>query len=96
VEYVTSNVLGQGVFDSPSLTLVLGAKILTNFKYFKGNKIHIKVFGVIFLHNKVDKTYQQGHFQKKKKSFFFVTRGPRAWCSADYIQEGPAKDGSLD
>jgi hypothetical protein len=26
VEYVTSSVLGQGVFDSPSLTLVIGAK----------------------------------------------------------------------
>jgi hypothetical protein len=24
-EYVTSSVLGQGVFDSPSLTLVIGA-----------------------------------------------------------------------
>jgi hypothetical protein len=26
-EYVTSSVLGQGVFDSPSLTLVIGATI---------------------------------------------------------------------
>jgi hypothetical protein len=26
-EYVTSSVLGQGVFDSPSLTLVIGANI---------------------------------------------------------------------
>jgi hypothetical protein len=34
-EYVTSSVLGQGVFDAPSLTLVIGANIfLTNFKYF--------------------------------------------------------------
>jgi hypothetical protein len=26
-EYVTSSVLGQGVYDSPSLTLVIGANI---------------------------------------------------------------------
>jgi hypothetical protein len=26
-EYVTSSVLGKGVFDSPSLTLVIGANI---------------------------------------------------------------------
>jgi hypothetical protein len=26
-DYVTSSVLGQGVFDSPSLTLVIGANI---------------------------------------------------------------------
>jgi hypothetical protein len=26
-EYVTSSVLGQGVFNSPSLTLVIGANI---------------------------------------------------------------------
>jgi hypothetical protein len=33
--YVTSSVLGQGVFDSPSLTLVISAKsFLTNSKYF--------------------------------------------------------------
>jgi hypothetical protein len=51
-EYVTSSVLGQGIFDSPSLTLV------------KGKKIHFKAFGVIFLHNKFDKTYQAGHFHK--------------------------------
>jgi hypothetical protein len=37
---------------------------LTNFKYFKGNKTHFKAFGVIFLHNKVDKTYQGGNFHK--------------------------------
>jgi hypothetical protein len=58
-EYVTSSVLGQGVFDSPSLTLVIGAR---NFKqtlnsFIKDNKINFKAFGVIFLHNKVDKTY---------------------------------------
>jgi hypothetical protein len=30
--------------------------------------IHFKAFGVIFLHNMVDKTYRGGHFRKKISS----------------------------
>jgi hypothetical protein len=40
-------------------------KHLKNFRYFKGNTIHFKAFGVIFLHNMFNKTYQAGHFHKK-------------------------------
>jgi hypothetical protein len=62
-------VLGQGVFDSPSLTLVIGAnifkQILNTFKVIRYILGHL----VIFLHNKVDKTYQGGNFQEKKKFF---------------------------
>jgi hypothetical protein len=57
------HLLGQGVFDSPSLTLVIRANI---FKQILDTlKVHFKAFGVVFLHNKVDKTYQAGHFHKK-------------------------------
>jgi hypothetical protein len=49
----TSSVLGQGVFDSPSLTLVIGANIFKQIL----NNTHFKAFGVIFLHNKLDKFF---------------------------------------
>jgi hypothetical protein len=65
-------VLGQGVFDSPSLILVSSAQTFFN----KGNKMDFKAFGVVFLHNKLDETYQAGHFHKKilggGKNLFYV------------------------
>jgi hypothetical protein len=33
--------------------------------------IHFKAFGGIFLHNKLDKTYQGGHFHPPQMFFFF-------------------------
>jgi hypothetical protein len=47
-EYVTSSVLGQGVFDSPLLTLVIGAnifkQILNTFKVIRGELKNQYVF----------------------------------------------------
>jgi hypothetical protein len=43
-------VLGQGVFWLPFIDFGDQHKnFLTNFKYFKGNKIHFKAFGVLYL-----------------------------------------------
>jgi hypothetical protein len=56
-------VLGQGEFDFGDRR----KHFLTNFRYFKGNKIHFKAFGLI-LHNNLDKTYQAGHFHQ----IFFI------------------------
>jgi hypothetical protein len=50
-EYVTSSVLGQGVFDSPSLTLVIGAniflKILNTFKVIRHILRHLESYTCI-------------------------------------------------
>jgi hypothetical protein len=64
-------VRGQSVFVSPSLTLVIGAKFFGQISntFLKGNKIHFKAFGVIFLHNKADKTYEGGYFHQKNNLY---------------------------